>query len=486
MKGVASGLGRRAFSLGTANAFDYALQFLLPVVLVRTLDVESFGEYRLLWLAVGTILAITNLTMPGSLYYFLPRSDAARKRLYINQTLVFLAVGGLLAAWLLSPWNPWLPGKFERLTHLGFIVPAFVLLWAVASLLDTLPTVDERINWQAKAIVGLSALRAAALSAAAIVTHQLGPVLVVLLGFVILKLVLLAIYIARHHGLRGPVMQPRVFADQLRYAAPFGVSSALHGWRGQADQWVAAALFPMQLFASFSVAAVLSPMVWLFRQSVNFVFLPSMSRRQSSGDVAGMLALNNRANLMVGALLYPLLALVFAFTREIVTAIYTESYVAAVPPMRLYILGMAAYVVEVNSIMLLLRQGPFAMALNVAVLLFSIALSWFAAQAIGLAGAAVGSVCAIYLERSVTLGRLSRCTGVAVRRLQDWTGLGWLVLLACLSGLVAWTACELWLAAAGPVVRLAAGGAILAGCYALLLVLSGPRRRGLLGLRPAP
>src|SRR5258705_11736041 len=70
-------LGRRALSLGVANAFDYAIQFLVPVVLVRCLDAADFGDYRLLWLAVGTVMAVATLAMPGSLYYFLPRSDRA-------------------------------------------------------------------------------------------------------------------------------------------------------------------------------------------------------------------------------------------------------------------------------------------------------------------------------------------------------------------------------------------------------------------------
>ncbi|HET9650817.1 MAG TPA: hypothetical protein VFP36_01435, partial [Usitatibacter sp.] len=33
---------RQALSLWTANAIDYGLQFLLPVVLARTLDVADF------------------------------------------------------------------------------------------------------------------------------------------------------------------------------------------------------------------------------------------------------------------------------------------------------------------------------------------------------------------------------------------------------------------------------------------------------------
>src|SRR5262249_37731808 len=56
-------LARRALSLGTANAIDYALQFLLPIVLTRTLDPHSFGQYRLLWLAVSTLMLIAPMCM---------------------------------------------------------------------------------------------------------------------------------------------------------------------------------------------------------------------------------------------------------------------------------------------------------------------------------------------------------------------------------------------------------------------------------------
>src|SRR5262249_19962769 len=73
-----SRLKRRALSIGAVKAFDHAMQFLLPLVLVRCLDTATFGEYRLLWLAVGTIMSFATLNMCGTLYYFVPRSDAPR------------------------------------------------------------------------------------------------------------------------------------------------------------------------------------------------------------------------------------------------------------------------------------------------------------------------------------------------------------------------------------------------------------------------
>jgi O-antigen/teichoic acid export membrane protein len=464
-------LGRRALSLGAANAFDYAFQFLLPVVLARCLDPSAFGQYRLLWLAVGTVMAVVTMAMPGSLYYFLPRSEGATKRLYINQVLLFLAATGLIAAWAVSSWNPWLPEKMRDLARHEAIVPLFVLLWLIALLLDLLPTVEERVMWQAKATIGLAALRAVGLSLAAILTRELEPVLVVLLAFAAFKVVLLLGYVARYHGLRGPLLRWRTFSDQLKYAAPNGAAGALYGLRYQADQWVAATLFSVGMFASFSIATILGPLVQLCRQSVFHTFLPSLSRLQAAGDIPGMIKLNCRANVMIGALVFPLLALAFVFAEEMVTIIYTAAYVDAAPVMRVSIVGFTVLVFDLTSIMLVLRQGAFMMQVGLITLVVSVTLSWFSAHAFGLAGAAAGSVIAIYVDYFAALRRIASRTGIPVRRLHDWGTLGLLMLFAALSAAFAWSVVGRYFAANAPLVRLMVGGALLAAVYAAMVAL---------------
>src|SRR5262245_15801350 len=188
---AAEGLKRRALSLGMLKAFDQAMQFLLPVVLVRCLDAASFGEYRLLWLAVGTIVALATLNMAGGLYFFLPRSDAAGKRLYVHQTMVYLAGAGLACAWLVSGWNPLLPDAIAPLAKYGALVPAFVALWLAALLLEYLPTIDERIGWQAWATIAVSLARILLLGAGAWFTGDLEVMLWLLLAVTTLKLGLL-------------------------------------------------------------------------------------------------------------------------------------------------------------------------------------------------------------------------------------------------------------------------------------------------------
>ncbi len=468
-------LARRALSLGSANAIDYGLQFLLPIVLTRTLDPVSFGHYRLLWLAVSTLMLVTPMCMPASLYYFLPRSDRPRQRVYINQTLIFLVASGALSAWALSEWDPLLPASLTGLVASEpAAVPAFVLLWVFASILDILPTAEEQVAWQARAVVSLSALRAVALSAAAFAWGSLDAVLWMLAAFAGVKAALLLYYVARRHGLGLPLARRDAFAAQVRQAAPFALSGALHGVRTQADQWIAAALFPAAMFASFSIATVLAPLVQIFRVSVNHVFLPSMSRLQSTGDFGGMLGLNSRANAMVALLVYPLLAFAFVFATPLITLVYTDAYLDAVPVLRTYSVGLLAFVVEITSVLFVLGQGGFAARVNGLVLFVSLPLSWFGAVHWGLQGAAVGSVAAIYSERLLSLSRIARLTGRPVARLQGWGTLAGILAAAVLSAGAAGLALSRF--DLGPLATLAAGAALIAAIYPGALFATGQGR----------
>ena len=465
---AAQGLARRAFSLGAVKAFDHALQFLLPVVLVRCLDTATFGEYRLFWLAISTVMALATLSMPGALYYFLPRSDSASRRLYIHQTLAFLAVTGLLSAFIVSPLNPWMPATLHPLAKYGPLLPAFVALWVSSALLDFLPTIEERIPLQAAATISMAIARAVLVAGGAWLTADMGIIMWLLLATVLLKFALLIAYIGRFHGWGRPWFKPAVFGDQIRYTAPFGLSSACYVLRSQADQWVAASLFTLHSFASFSIAAILGQLVNIFRTSVVEAFMPSMSRMEAAGDLKSMMEMNARANAMVGMLLLPMLGFVFAFADEIVSLVYTASYIDAATVMRVYIIGLSALVVELSSVLQLLRQGPFSLAMNIVVLAVSVPLSWFGGVELGLAGAAAGSVSALYLDRTIVLRRIAAISGVPVRAQQHWRTLGRHLACTLLAATGAWL-CAHYLFGASPlVVRLAVGAIVMALIYAPL------------------
>ncbi|HEB56442.1 MAG TPA: hypothetical protein ENI98_09090, partial [Gammaproteobacteria bacterium] len=126
-------------SMGMAVVVNRLAQFIIPLALVRLLDVSEFGHYRLFWLLAGTVMLFAPLGMPNSLLFFLPRSSTDKKLVFLYQTLLYLLFAGFLAALLVGPWSPLLPTRMHTIISDGFTVPAFVFLWVIASLVDVLP-----------------------------------------------------------------------------------------------------------------------------------------------------------------------------------------------------------------------------------------------------------------------------------------------------------------------------------------------------------
>jgi O-antigen/teichoic acid export membrane protein len=177
---------------------------------------------------------------------------------------------------------------------------------------------------------------------------------------------------------------------------------------------------------------------------------------------------------MVALLVFPMLTFAFVFAEPLITLIYTDQYVDAVPVLRIYSIGLVAYVVELVSILFVLKQGAYAARVNALALAVALPLSYFGATHFGLMGAAIGGVAAVYTERVVSLTRISRLTSTPIAKLQDWGTLAGMLAAATLSALAAGTALS-WVRLS-PIATLAAGVAILAVVYPVALYATGQRR----------
>ncbi len=417
--------------VGATQMIEFGLQLLTPVVLVRVLDAEVFAGYRWVWLLASTVASIAPMGMVVSLFYFLPRSPARAKLQFIVQTAVHLLGMTALMAATAWAWRDMLPGEQGLFGQHGWALAAFVVLWGLGSLLDQLPTADERVRWQMAVSVGLAVVRSAALVGAAWHSQTLAAILYVLLAFVVLKLGLLLYYVLRFHS------QHDWAAERARahaaHAWPLGAGTVLFGLRRQVEQWMVAAMFSPVQFASFSIAATLAPVMLMARRSVGLVLMPSMSRAESQGDLKAMLRANQSGNMVVARFLSPLLAAVAIHADTIVNFIYTTQYTDAANVLRVFVVLWFLQMIDLNALVVMMREGNFVSKINLPLLALAAAGSYAGAQAFGLPGAALGSVCSTYLERVLLARRLSAKVGVPLREFQLW-GKVLLLALTCLIG----------------------------------------------------
>ncbi|WP_429202550.1 lipopolysaccharide biosynthesis protein [Massilia sp. UYP11] len=429
------GVSRSAAFLTAGGMAEFALQFLMPVILVRQLDFDAFGQYRFLTLMLGTALALAPAFMPQALYYFLPRADG-RQLTVIGNALAYLACMGLVVALLASPASP-LAGDLLRALHGAThgLSALYLGLSVLLSITTTLAIAEGRILWHCSTELALALLRTALVALAAILSHDIAWVLAALVLDATLRLAVLAAYFLTRPGGARLRCEPASLLAQWRYALPFAAGGSLFAMRAQADGWIAASVMPAHLFAAFSIGAVVLPVATLIRQPINSAMLPHLNRAVAAGARADVHALLLKGSGAATLLLAPLAGALFLLAPEIVALVYTERYLAAVPVMRLYLVLVALQSVAIGFAMPALDMGRLALRINLAGLALSATLSLAGVHWFGLAGAALGSVAAFLLCELANARAVGKVLGRPWRAMCP-VRLARLVLGACVAGIL--------------------------------------------------
>lgn len=421
---MTSRIRRKAGFLAAAGLLENVVQMALPVILVRHLTKQEFGDYRLMWLVATTGLILFPLFLPQSLFYFLPRAAHGARPKLVGNTFASLFALGSLSVLLLLVVMPVLPGSLAGLQRYSPLVQIFAGIWILASILDVLPNADGKAEWQACATVSLAILRAAALSAAAVASGDVGWILVAMCGVAMVKVGIALAYALLAAQETGLGFDGQLARMQLNYSLPFAVAQGLFALRVQADQWVVAANFSNAAFALISIASMVLVVGNLTRQPLNEALLPKISSLLGEGKLDDARALIQKGYLLLGLMLPPALGLLILTANELVELIYTREYLGAVPLMRIYLLGQIATVFAAGHLLQVFGFGGQAAVISAISLLVSIALSVLGLQFFGLAGAVAGSTTSLLLWECWALNKVAKALGTSIAQLirldQTW------------------------------------------------------------------
>lgn len=420
-------VGRIAATLGSGLT-DYAIQFAIPIVLVRTLDVAQYGTYQLIWLTVLSAASVSLWYLPESLFYFLGGRTREQQGLYVRNSTALLAMAGVLVGVVLWAAFDLLPEGLRGTDGLRVLLPAFTALWISGALLDTLPSAEGRFGTQFALTVTLSVFRAAVVIGAAVVTGDVAAVAVGLLLVGLLRVSILGAYIGLRFGWRGGVDGGLFRREQVPYCLPFGVAGALYMLRGQADRWVAAAAFSAAQFAVYSVGIYVAPFANLVRQAVGNVFLVEMSEARAAGEIRRLWQAYQAMVGWLAGVLFPVLAFMWVFAEHLVSLVFTNVYVEGTSVLRVYAIGHMTQALAANAVLRQFGEGPFVVRVNAVLILLAVALSAGGAILLGMWGAAVGSSAALWIGEILLLRRSVGLAGGSIAdvllKAEVWLALG--------------------------------------------------------------
>jgi O-antigen/teichoic acid export membrane protein len=466
---------RATLWLGVASAADYAVQLLLPALLVRSLSPPEFGGYRLLWMAAQTAALVLSLNMALNLVYLAPRHPPQRRGALLGNALLFLLGAGLLAAAFASTLPRLTGGGLDGLLP-AWALPCFVFAWMLSLPFDQIGQVAGQPLAQARLTMLQTGLRIGLLGAAAWWSRSLAGVALAMIALALVRLCLVLAF-AKGSGAFGSLRPDGALARaQFRYGIGFGLGASLFALRGQADGWIAAALFDPVALATISIALAIVPIIGVIRQTYTSATVAEVARLVAARQTDAALLINRRANLSTAMLVFPLIGGFCAVAPELISLVYTPTYVDAATPARIYALAYAICVLEMSTVVQALGEGRFVLRSG-AVLLVIGTLATLAGGALwGLPGIALGSLLSMWLGSAWNIHRVAARCQLPWSALQPWREMALMFLVAALSLAISATAMAQF-AEGTALQRALAGGAGYLIFHVVLVSLVAPARR---------
>jgi O-antigen/teichoic acid export membrane protein len=405
-------------------------------VLVRSINKDSYGIYRQSLFIYSTFMPILQFGLTQSLYYFFPRDPEGRPGL-VTQTHLILAGAGFAFAGVLILARGWVADYFGEpvMADYMFWIGPFVALMVVASTLEVMVIVEQKVRLTFWVIVGSEALRAALVLAAAVLTRDVGRMLAALALFAAARALFLLIHCRAERLLSLAAMDRGSLRQQLSYAIPFGFAGMVVTILTSVDRFYVSRFFDSEAFAVYSIGCFQLPVITIVFTSAISVLLGRMAELQKEGKRSEMQALWRRSNRKMSLVSIPMVIAFAILAREFVVGLFTAEYVGAVPIFITFLALIPRQSIPYGVVTRAFGLTRFIMWLSVVALATAVVLAFLLARPLGLQGPAIAVVTGLWIVAGGQVWRTRGLLGVGWRRLFPWGDLARIIALAVGLGL---------------------------------------------------
>jgi len=422
--------------LMVGRALGQAVAFVIPVVLVRTFDPALFGSYKRLFLLYGTLYGIAQLGLAESLYFFVPRDPVNAGKLAANAMLGLAAAGLVCIALLTGARTAVATGLGDA--GLASLVPwvgLFLAPMLVSSVLE-IAMVSRKSHAQAAlAYMGSDLLRAGFLVLPALLFFSLRALLAGAIAFALARLAATLWWLGKQLGeLRFDRALLRV---QLGYALPFALAVTVDMVQANFHQYVVSSRSDAAAFAVYSVALLQVPLVDQTATTTSSVAMVQMGEAMHHGRPEAVPAIWHDIVYKLAALFFPLVALLVVAAREMLALLFTDRYAASVPLFQIASLGILLFALQTDSVLRVLAQTRFFLALNLLRLAVVAALIFPLIARFQLMGAVAATLLAALVARALALLRIAQLLHLRPGALLPWRRLSMAAGASAIAGLCA-------------------------------------------------
>jgi len=431
-----------AFRLVVGRVIGGVVSFAIPVVLARVLLPAAFGTYKQLFLIYMTLYGLAQVGAAESLYYFVPRKPAEAARSVSNAIATLTFVGTLcfvalsierdrVGAWM---GNPAVAAELPLL--------AMFLTLTLISAAFEIVIISRKEPATAAVVYAASDIgRTASFVVPAMMFGTLHAVLVGSVVFAALRVAAMLGYFWSIFG-RDIRLDFGLWRQQWAYALPFAIAVGIDVVQANAHQWVVATRFDAAAFAIYAVGCLQIPLVDLICTSTANVMMVRMAEVAVRGGDS-VLDLWHETTVKLASLILPLAALLFLTAHAVIVVLFTKTYLASVPILRVWCLMILPSAFAVDGFLRAHARTRFLVVMNVTRLVVIVGLVGWLIARFGIVGAVVATLLGTTIVKAMAIVQIARVLNVGIADVLPWRRLAVIAVNAALPLAPAWAVMDM-------------------------------------------
>lgn len=397
----------------------------LPVILVRILDPNDIGIYKIFFLYVQSIAFLSLTGAPlYSVYYWVGKKDNATKYVehawLLSFSLSFMcaAIGLLFSS------------QLSRLISITETQTMLLLLSAITAAPASF--YGEYLIAKGKRIhgslfnSGFEILKGIVIVTLVYYTKNINAAFWGFSGLFLIKL-LLAMSLGNREGILDFKLDTKKLREVWKYCAPLSIAGALGFFLEKVDMILLSSQLSTEQFAFYSMGCLMVPPLYILEMSVQKVLVPALSRSYHINDRLSMIQHYRKAQSDIAYLIIPAVFGLIIFNRPIIEILFTSQYMDSAVYLKVYALTYLAYIIPHDAIPRATGQTRWILKMYLLLTPLSILVVYVCAGQWGPMGALISSMVFFFIPKIPGLIYSSRITQFGIPKLIAWKALSFFV-----------------------------------------------------------
>jgi len=364
----------------------------------RMLTKTDYATLRQTFIAYNFIAPLLMLGLPNALYYFLPRTEARKKTITIENMFLLAILSMVFSVFMLLGGYKYLALRFnnpELVQTLKWMIGYPLYIMPIAVISSVLVIKGKTITLSIYNSITSVVLLIGTIAGLYITHSYTGPLLAQIFLPVLFFPVAMVLIFRNVPGKIGKIERSSM-AEMLKYAAPLGLATMMGSLMLQLDKVIVSWMCAPEEFANYVNGAIEIPLIGVITGSISTVLLSDMSTLcyQNKGNEA--IVLFRKATQYSASILLPVMAFLALTAKPFIITLFSEKYIESKVPFMIFLLIIPIRTVMYGSALMAIGKSKIILYRSFFDLFINLILSIILIYFIGYLGAAIATVITLY------------------------------------------------------------------------------------------